>query len=198
MVDTIAAIHTFIQTCKSAQFIYNTLMDKTVQFIDEIGSIELHAAKECLNKAKYSNNKEEEISRAITIMLMAKDKISSSREEKFQTTLLIAMCYHFINEFQLSKLYLSEAKEQFNIWLDLITPIFIYNPIPPYSAVSRIAFLSQKLIFVHKVESIGLEWRGDTSIPEWRRNSVSAERDLREGVKHAKDDFSCFVDSLFR
>ena len=60
------------------------------------------------------------------------------------------------------------------------------------------AFLARKLIFVGEVESLGFEWKGDISIPEWRRNTISAERDLREGTKHVKEDFSRFVDCLFR
>lgn len=192
MVDIIAACHTFIQTCKTAQFIYNILMDKTVQLIDEIGSIELHAAKECLNKAKYSNNKEE-ISRAITIMISAREKISCDNEEKFQTTLLIALCYHFMNEHRLSTIYLNEAKSQFNIWVYSNSPKKVHLPTAAY----HVAFLAQKLIFIGKVESLGLKWKGDMSIPEWRRNFISAERDLREGTKHAKEDFAHFVDTLF-
>lgn len=192
MVDIIVTCHTFIQSCKTAQFLYNVLIDKTAQLIDEIGSIELNAAKECLYKARFSNNKREEISRAITIMLVAKDKISSSNEEKFQTTLLIAMCYHFINESQLSKLYLNEAINQFNKWIDLNTPIKIH-----YNAAHLAVFIAQKLVFIQKIESMGLVWQGDTSIPEWRRDTISAERDLREGTKHAKEDFSRFVNNLF-
>ena len=193
MMDIIVTCHTFIQSCKTARFLYNVLIDKTAQLIDEIGSVELNAAKECLNKARYGNDKREEISRAITIMVVAKDKLSSDNEEKFQTSLLIAMCYHFINEYQLSKIYLNEAKEQFNNWVDSNSPI----KVPILSATYHMAFLAQKLFFIQKVESIGLVWKGDTSIPEWRRDTISAERDLREGIIHAKEDFSRFVDNLF-
>ena len=193
MVEIITACHTFIQACKSAQFIYNILMDKTVQLIDEIGSIELHAAKECLNKARYSSNKKEEISRAITIMISAREKLSNNNEEKFETSLLIALFYHFINEHRLSLFYLNDAKSQFNNWVDSNSPKKIHLP----SVAYHMAFLVQKNIFVVKIESLGLVWKGDMSIPEWRRNFISSERDLREGVKHAKEDFKCFVDSLF-
>ena len=184
---------TFVQACKSALLVYNILIDKTEQLMDKIGSIELNEAKECLNKARHSNNKEREISRAITIMVSAREKLSNDKKEKFQTTLLIAVCYHFINESKLSKEYLNETKKQFNKWADLNSPIKI--PLP--SAVNHMAFLARKLIFVGEVESLGFEWKGDMSIPEWRRNTISAERDLREGTKHVKEDFSRFVDSLF-
>lgn len=126
-------------------------------------------------------------------MLVARGKISSENEEKFQTTMLIAMCYYFIDEYQLSKTYLDEAIEHFNNWLDSNCPIKIFMP----GGTGHFAFIIQKLYFIQKIESIGLEWRGDMSISEWRRNSISAERDLREGVKHAKEDFSSFVDNLF-
>ena len=52
---------TFVQACKSAHFVYNILIDKTEQLIDKIGSIELNEAKECLNKARHSYDKEREI-----------------------------------------------------------------------------------------------------------------------------------------
>ncbi len=185
---------TFVQACKSAHFVYNILIDKTEQLIDKIGSIELNEAKECLNKARHSYDKEREISRAITIMVSARGKFSNDNKELFQTTLLIAICYHFINEIKLSKIYLNEAKEQFNKWVDSNSPTKIHL----LSAAYHMAFLARKLIFVGEVESLGFEWKGDISIPEWRRNTISAERDLREGTKHVKEDFSRFVDCLFR
>lgn len=190
----ISTFVTFVNACKSAHFIYDILIDKTEQLIDKIGSIELNEAKECLNKARCSNDKGREISRAITIMISARGKLSNDNKEKFQTTLLIAVCYQFINERNLSIEYLKEAKEQFNNWVDSKSPISF----PIHNTVHHTAFLIHKGYFVDEVESLGMEWKGDMSIPEWRRNTISAKRDLREGTKHVKEDFSHFVDSLLR
>lgn len=151
-----------VESMRQAYSIYKfstNFISKTESVIEEIGANELNAALNSIHDMYISNNPERELNMAITQLRLALQNFDSNAgnyfvshkllEKRWKTSLLISICYHVLDETDLSFKYHDKTYEDFSDWLENISQVpvgKIYAKEHNYNVVKQ------------KINSIGLDW----------------------------------------
>lgn len=120
-----------IESLRNAYTVYNIASNfvfATESVIEQIGSNEFNAALRSLNDMKYSSMPERELNMAITQLRTALQHFDSksnglfasygAMKRRFQTALLISVCYNAVHEYNLCEQYRQKSVEYFSIWIE--------------------------------------------------------------------------------
>lgn len=118
MMSFLALLTTAKEVYDNGKTIHELLVDKTAQIINAIGEKELTSALKTLDDIRYSKNVHREFSSVITQLRLSLEKISSKTTKKSKVALLIALCYKFIGEYQLSSQFGARSISYFNDWIE--------------------------------------------------------------------------------
>ena len=118
MMNFLALLTTAKEVYDNGKTIHELLVDKTAQIINAIGEKELTSALKTLDDIKYSKNVYREFSSVITQLRLSLEKLSSKTNKKCKVALLIALCYKFIGEHQLSSQFGVRSISYFNDWIE--------------------------------------------------------------------------------
>ena len=168
-------IFTFLSEMLTLYGHYNTIHDvlinKTAVLLDKIGHLEFNAAIQCLHNAKYSNNKDREINRAITILINCFEKLNTKDKLKYKSAIIIGVLYNALNEKKLYYKYLNLSRNYFSEWIDSITP----SPNPPFPFLGLDKSLNMIKIndFMEEILNCGLQWKGRSGIPNTLPNPLA-------------------------
>lgn len=119
-----------IETLRQVGTIYNVskFIFSTKSVIEEIGGNEFKAALHSLDDMSRSNNPERELNMAITHLRSALEHFAlksdglfasySAMQKRFETALLISLCYKFLSEYALCCQYGDSSIKYFSEWLE--------------------------------------------------------------------------------
>jgi len=118
MINFLDLLSTAKEVYDNYKSIHELLVDETARIINAIGERELNSALKTLDDIRYSKNVQREFSSVITQLRLALEKISSKTTKKSKVALLIALCYKFIGEYQLSSQFGARSITFFNDWIE--------------------------------------------------------------------------------
>ena len=160
-----------------------SFISKTESVIAEIGGNELNAALKSIQDMRISNYPERELNIALTQLRSALQHFDSKAndflvsfktlERRWKTSLLISICYHILNEDNLSIEYNNKTNEDFSEWLENISNF----------PIGKLYAKENNYDFVKKtINNIGLTW--NYSYPE--SHGIFPNLNRKERLKRQK------------